>query len=245
MSINKLKNLFKSFPLTKKVLRDLDNKFVRDDFVIEELKNIPSNKVILDAGCGSQRYRPYCSHLNYKAQDFKQYTADQKKTIGGDSAKSINGYQYGQLDYVGDIWKIDEKDGSFDAILCTEVFEHIPYPIETIKEFGRLLKKDGKLILTAPSNCLRHMDPYFFYSGFTDRWYEKFLNEYRFEIKSITPVGDYYSWLALEIVRTGLNHSLLSKILLAPAFLYFYNKKKNEKSINTLCIGYHVLATKL
>jgi hypothetical protein len=70
--MNKLKNLFKSFPLTKKVLRDLDNKFVRDDFVIEELKNIPSNKVILDAGCGSQRYRPYCSHLNYKAQDFKQ-----------------------------------------------------------------------------------------------------------------------------------------------------------------------------
>lgn len=89
------------------------------------------------------------------------------------------------------------------------------------------------------------MDPYFFYSGFTDRWYEKFLNEYRFKIKSITPVGDYYSWLALEMVRTGLNHSLLSKMLLAPAFLYFYNKKKNEKSINTLCIGYHVLATKL
>ena len=29
------------------------------------------------------------------------------------------------LDYVGDIWEIEERDDSFDAILCTEVFEHI------------------------------------------------------------------------------------------------------------------------
>jgi SAM-dependent methyltransferase len=76
-------------------------------------------------------------------------------------------------------------------ILCTEVFEHIPYPIETLKEFSRLLKKDGKLLLTAPSNCLRHMDPYFFYSGFSDRWYEKFLNDNGFELESIEAVGDY------------------------------------------------------
>ena len=30
------------------------------------------------------------------------------------------------------------------------------------------------------------MDPYFFYSGFSDRWYEKFLIAHGFEIKEIT-----------------------------------------------------------
>jgi len=73
--------------------------------------------------------------------------------------------------------EVGEKDGFFDAILCTEVFEHIPFPIETTKEFARLLKPGGKLILTAPANCLRHMDPYFFYSGFSDRFFEKILGD--------------------------------------------------------------------
>ena len=123
--------------------------------------------------------------------------------IGTDGAGGKEGYKYGQLDYVGDIWDINKKDNTFDAILCTEVFEHIPYPIKTIKEFSRLLKKDGKLILTAPSNCLRHMDPYFFYSGFSDRWYEKVLKENGLKIELLNAVGDYYSWLMLEMARTA------------------------------------------
>ena len=57
--------------------------------------------------------------------------------MGGESGLD---YVYGLLDYVGDIWNIDAPDGEFDCILCTEVFEHIPYPIETLNEFSRLLK---------------------------------------------------------------------------------------------------------
>lgn len=239
-----LKKILKSLPFIKSTLRNLDNQNERDDFVIRQLSNLPSNKLLLDAGCGSQRYRQYCSHLQYKTQDFGQYTTDQKKMIGTEGVGGREGYQYGQLDYIGDIWNIQEKDENFDAILCTEVLEHIPYPIETIKEFSRLLKKNGILILTAPSNCLRHMDPYFFYTGFSDRWYEKFLNDYNLEIISIEPVGDYYSWLSVEMARVAHSHSIISKMLLAPAFLYFYNKNKTNESINTLCMGYHIVAKK-
>jgi SAM-dependent methyltransferase len=131
------------------------------------------------------------------------------------------------------------------VILCTEVFEHIPHPIKTIQEFGRLLKKNGKLILTAPSNCLRHMDPYFFYTGFTDRWYERFLKENDFKIELIAPIGDYYSWLMVEVGRTAKSHSIFAKLVLTPAFLYLYNKKRTQQSIDTLCMGYHIVATKL
>lgn len=38
--------------------------------------------------------------------------------------------------------------------------------------------------------------------------------------------------------------SLLVKILLAPAFLYYYFKKKTPESIDTNCGGYHVVAIK-
>ena len=231
-------------PGLKNVYKKLNNQFERDEFVISELQKLPKNLSLLDAGCGSQRYRPNCSHLNYKTQDFGQYKVDQKETLGTDSAGGTTGYQYGALDYVGNIWQIEEKSDTFDAILCTEVFEHIPYPIETVKEFSRLLKKDGKLILTAPSNCLRHMDPYFFYNGFTDRWYEKFLKENGLEAESITPVGDY-SCMAVEVARTAMSHSFFAKLLVVPAFIYFYNKKRTQASINTWCMGYHIVARKV
>lgn len=164
--------------------------------------------------------------------------------IGDQAANESEKYNYGPIDYVGDIWSINASDGTFDAILCTEVFEHIPYPNETLKEFSRLLKKDGKLILTAPSNCLRHFDPYFFYSGFSDRWYEKFLKDNGFNIESLSPVGDYYQWIAVELARTAKVNSILAKLILAPAFFYYFYKNKTELSVNTLCMGYHVVAIK-
>jgi SAM-dependent methyltransferase len=242
-----IKNLIqkiKSLPLFKKMRVVLDNQFVRDEFVIEQLNSLPKNSRLLDAGSGSQRYRKYCEHLNYKSQDFGQYTKDNKEVLGNNSLSLKGDYAYGSIDYVGDIWNIDASNEAFDCILCTEVLEHIPYPNETIKEFSRLLKPGGKLILTAPSNCLRHMDPYYFYSGFSDRWYENILPKNQLKIEIINPVGDYYSWLAVEMSRTALSHSMLSKILLLPAFLFYYNKPKTKLSINTLCMGYHIVASK-
>jgi SAM-dependent methyltransferase len=223
-----IKSICKFIPFIKQVYINLNNEFERCDFIVSELKKIDTGRLILDAGCGSQPYRKYCTHLIYKAQDFGQYTIDLKKMISFDSISAEIPFQYGALDYVGDIWDIKEQSNKFDVILCTEVFEHIPYPIETLKEFSRLLKKDGKLILTAPSNCLRHMDPYFYYSGFSDRWYEKFLCENGFKIESLNAVGDYYSWLMVEIARTATSHSIFAKLALISAFLFFYNKKKTS-----------------
>ena len=141
-----LKNLVKQIPIVNDWYRKLDNLNKRTDFVKSELLALPEGKIILDAGCGSQQFKSFCTHLNYKAQDFGQYVVDNKKMIGNSSGiGGEDGYKYGKLDYMGDLWKIDEKDEFFDAILCTEVFEHIPYPIETVKEFSRLLKKGGGL----------------------------------------------------------------------------------------------------
>lgn len=219
----------------------LNNENARIDWVHKQLSGLPDGHLLLDAGCGSQQYRRFCDHLEYKAQDFGEYvkdiTAGFTSGLGGEA-----GYKYGPLDYIGDIWNIDEESQRFDAILCTEVFEHIPYPNETILEFARLLKPDGRLILTVPSNCLRHMDPYFFYSGFSNRYLEHMLIKAGFQIEALEPVGDYYSWLSTELARTINQHGLIAKLMLAPAFIWFFRKKKTPDSVNTLCMGYHVVA---
>ena len=108
----------------------LPNKYNRHDWVESKLRDLDSGGILLDAGCGTQRYRRYCSHLNYKGQDFGKYEPKIE-----DSGLHQDEWVYGELDYKGDIWNIEENDEHFDAIMCTEVFEHIPYPNETINEF--------------------------------------------------------------------------------------------------------------
>ena len=226
------------------IKKALNNQYARDEFVARELAALPAQSLLLDAGCGSQRYRPQCEHLQYRGQDFGQYTMDSKKMLGTEGVGGTQGYNYGKLDYVGNIWQIDEQDNTFDAILCTEVFEHIPYHNETVGEFARLLKPGGKLILTAPSNCLRHMDPFFYYTGFTDRWYEEILKKHGLVIDTLQPVGDYYRWLGVEMARTMRTHTPLSWLMLAPAFVYFMLKRATQRSRDTLCMGYHIVARK-
>jgi SAM-dependent methyltransferase len=228
-------------PLFTKKFSELKLSEIREDFIKNELLKIKNHSILLDAGAGEQLYKKYCTHLNYKSQDLGTYTIDEKKTLWNSKQES---YPYGEINYKGNVWEINEKDNFFDVILCSEVFEHIPHPIKTIKEFSRLLKHGGKLILTAPSNSLRHFDPYFFYPGFSDRWYEYFLKEYNFKILSIVPYGDYYKWISSEIARTALNTNIFAQIALAPAFWYYFKKKKTTESVNTLCFGYFVVAEK-
>lgn len=227
--------------------RLLDNQVVREEWVASNLGALPAGARILDAGCGCQQYRKYCSHLDYVSQDFAHFEVDEKSSMAGRTEK----YAYGKIDLVSDIWNIPAPDASFDAILCTEVFEHIPFPNEALKELGRLLKPGGVLLLTAPFACLRHMDPYFHYSGFSDRWYEFMLPRSGLNVESLTPVGNYYSWIMVEIARSWFTSRgasrLVSPFLLFPAFVFYYLKARHadRAARDTLCMGYHVIARRL
>lgn len=222
----------------------LDNQIQRDEWVTRALAALPAGSSILDAGCGSQRYRSACDHLCYTSQDFGQYTVDERGRLGSPEASETQAYAYGPIDIVSDIWNISRPDGSFDAILCTEVLEHVPYPIETVAELGRLLRPGGTLILTVPNNALRHQDPYFFTSGFADRWLERILPEHGFSIEKLDELGDYYSWMKVELARTAGVNGWWGRLVLAPSFLYFARKRPTPQSRMTMTMGYMVLARK-
>lgn len=222
----------------------LDNQHERDVWVRRQLALVQPGGRILDAGCGEQRYRPLCDHLAYVAQDFGQYSVDEKGRLGSPAPDGAVPFQYGELDIVSDIWDIPLPDGSFDAVLCTEVIEHVPYPIETVRELARLLRPGGRLILTAPSNALRHQDPFFFTSGFSDRWFARILPEAGLVVDELTELGDYYSWMKVEMARTAGVHGWVARALIAPGFLYFAAKKPTPESASTMVMGYLVTATK-
>lgn len=228
---------------------DRDNAQNRHAWVIKSLKELPVGVKILDAGAGECRYKPYCKHLKYVAQDFCEYQGI------GDS----HGLNYGlqtdtwdtsKIDIVSDIISIPVEDSSFDAVLCTEVLEHIPYPELAIKEFARILKKDGVLILTAPFNSLTHFAPYHFCTGFNRFWYEKHLPDHGFEIVECERNGNYFSYMLQETERTmgyariGTAIRLIVGGRIFVSALRSLSKSENNRG-DMGCFGYHIKAKKL
>ena len=163
----------------------------RERWVKGELAALAPGTKILDIGCGGQPYREYCGHLVYKAHDFGQLDA---------SSQIIEG-RYGRLDYVSDIAHVPESDGAFDAILCTEVLEHVSDPVGAVKEMARLLRPGGKLILTAPLGAFLHQKPYHFYGGYTPFWYQKYLGEVGFGNVTVEANGGFFRFFGQECQR--------------------------------------------
>jgi len=172
------------------------NEAGRENWIRQKLLGIPTGHTILDAGAGDQKHKWGCQHLKYVSQDFAKYDGK------GDSKGLQTGvYNYGELDIVSDITKIPRADKFFDAILCSEVLEHIPHPELAIKEFSRLLTTGGTLLLTAPFCSLTHFAPYYYANGFSQYWYSVILLEHGFKIEDIQTYGNYFEYLAQEMHR--------------------------------------------
>lgn len=211
------------------------------------LKKIPEGLTLLDAGAGESQFKKFCGHLKYIAQDFGQYNGD------GDVGLQTGNWDNTKLDIVSDITAIPLPDASVDAIMCTEVFEHIPDPIAAVKEFNRLLRPGGYLLITAPFASLTHFAPYHFASGLSRFWYEKHLPDNNFIIDDLALNGNYFEYIAQEnrrIKRMALkytNHKInfFEKVIIH-LNLYILQRlsKKDKGSSELLCYGIHVFARK-
>lgn len=243
----KLKNYLKN-----KIKTDvgMNNKIVRDLWLEKTLKRIPAGQKILDAGAGELQYKKFCNHLNYTSQDFGQYDG-----CGDSKGLQTSTFDNSKLDLISDIANIPVKDNSFDALMCIEVLEHIPKPIDAIKEFSRILKSKGKLIITAPFCSLTHFAPYYFTNGYSKYWYEKILKENNFIINKIKYNGNFFEYLAQEIRRipameknytnSKLSKKIIHRINAKITLRLLYKLSRNNKnSEEMLCFGLHILAIK-
>ena len=103
-------------------------------------KWIGKNKKVLDLGGRDGTLTRY-------------YCNNNKVTIGDIDEKALS-YAKDNYDVETEIINLNETlpfpDNSFDYVVMAEVLEHLPYPMITLGEIKRVLKKDGQLIGNLP-----------------------------------------------------------------------------------------------
>ena len=206
----------------------------RNSWIFEQLTKLSGR--ILDAGAGELQWKPYCQHLEYVSQDLAQYEP------GGDGfGLQCKKWDGKKVDIACDIMNIPEPDASFDAILCSEVFDHLPDPVRAVQELDRLLKPGGTLLLTESFCGLTNQSPFFFYTGLSKNWYEHWLKGYDVQIQYN---GNYYEWMAQELRRMvsqgDINANMASLII----FQMDAASQNKPESYQILCYGLLVKAVK-
>lgn len=156
-------------------LRFNPRRYEIETFVSKSARSLKPGSKVLDAGAGPCPYKPFFAKCNYEATDFV------------DSDKI--------LDFTCSLDNIPKPAGTYDAIFCTEVLEHVENPQEVMDELHRVLRKSGKLYLTCPQGWMLHQEPYnYFY--FTKYGLASVLKKSGFEKIRISPMGGYFEFLA-------------------------------------------------
>lgn len=222
----------------------------RDRWVASQATILSAGSRVLDVGAGSCPYRHLFIHCEYRTQDFTGLQGEQLRHGG-----------YGAIDYVCDATAIPVPNGSFDAVLCTEMLEHVPDPVAVVQELARVLNPGGRLLLTAPLGSGIHQEPHHYYGGFTPYWYQRFLAQAGFCDIRIEPNSGSFMFFSQESLRFLLatrpfaRLPLLVSLLWLPAWVCLLpvlgvaiplacHRLDEYDRERRFTVGYHVTATR-
>jgi ubiquinone/menaquinone biosynthesis C-methylase UbiE len=227
----------------------LKNASTRNEWVENALHNLPSGIKILDAGAGECQYRQYCQHLRYVSQDFSKYEG-----IGNKSGLQMGKWDTSSIDIISDITSIPVPNEEFDAVLCTEVFEHLPDPGLAIREFARILKNGGQLIITAPFVSFTHFAPHHYSTGFSKYYFQYHLTKCGFGDITMVENGNFFEFMGQELRRVrsvsqtycGKDISFFTSLLIKFLLIALDRMAKSDKGSKEFSnFGFHVIARKI
>lgn len=103
---------------------------------------------LLDLGCGWKPYAPLFTDQVTAHVGVDLPTSRSRSTV-------VDVYASGLA--------LPFRAGAFDAVLCTEVLEHVPEPNQLLAEVARVLRPGGALVLTVPWLWATHELPHDYY----------------------------------------------------------------------------------
>jgi SAM-dependent methyltransferase len=158
------------FPLVRRGILASVSQFAAD---------LPPGGRVLDAGAGNAPYAELFDHCHYVRADW------------GNSPHA----QASESDIIASLDALPVNSASFDAVLCTEVLEHLRHPDAVLAELARVLVPGGRLCLTVPFVWPLHEEPFDFFR-YTPFALREMLREHGFPDAAIEPTTGYVSTLA-------------------------------------------------
>lgn len=113
--------------------------------------NLSNEDFLLDMGCGEGRHS-IGAHISTEANilgfdlSFKDLKIAKERLDDFDTSQIETICQFASANIIS----IPLSDSSLDAVICSEVLEHVDSPEESIKELIRVLKPGGVLALSVP-----------------------------------------------------------------------------------------------
>ena len=158
--------------------------------VFSELLGSYAGGKLLDAGAGNLLYRnlleDYCEL--YESLDVEDRDG---------------------IDHAQDIQDTQLKSGLYDTIFCRNVIEHVEKPRAAMSEISRLLKDNGKAIISVPHLAYLHNEPEDYYR-FTSHGMKEIASDTELELVEKRSVGGFFSFLGyiFSTVLMGLTYSV-------------------------------------
>jgi len=154
-----------------------------DEFFTRRVAELPAGTRVIDLGGKKRRKRGRFDISRYDL-DVVYANADPRT----------------EPDFCCDAADVPVPDGAYDAVVCSELLEHVPHPQQVLDEAHRLLRPGGVLLLTAPFHCDVHPDPKD-YGRYTETWLAEALARAGFVGIEVEPQGCFFTVLADMVKR--------------------------------------------
>jgi len=146
-------------------------------FVRGVADSLPSGAVVLDVGAGKAPYRELFAHCDYRTTDWEH---------------SVHGLD---VDFIAPADALPLEDEAVDAVLLTQVLEHVSDPSAVLSETARVLRGGGGAFLSVPFVWELHELPFDFWR-FTPSSLEQLLTGAGFVDTVIEPRNDCFTTIA-------------------------------------------------
>jgi 2-polyprenyl-3-methyl-5-hydroxy-6-metoxy-1,4-benzoquinol methylase len=141
------------------VLHDDPCAYQRFKWLKQNLK--PGNLRTLDAGCGEGAFTIYSAKIGNEAIGLSFDQKNNQKASKFAQVLKCNNVKF----VTADLRELDQQLGSignFDQIICFETIEHIRNDKKLIRNLSKLLKPEGRLLLTTPNRNYSDLATFFY-----------------------------------------------------------------------------------